>query len=289
MDVAIIGAGELGSALAHRLAARDRVRRVRLIDELAGRAAGTALDIAQAAPISSSSTSITHGSDMADAIGCHAVVFADRADASRSPGREDTDLATLRRAVDLVADAVFVFGRAEQRALIERGVNELHVRPGRLIGSAPLALASAVRALVALEADAAPADVSLTLAGIPPARAVVSWTAATIAGTPVEALLTPPQIARLDARIGYLWPPGPHALASAAAEVCEALSTGGHRAFPCFVWVDGEFGARRQVVALPVRVGPSGLASIARLHLSPGERIRLENAIAGLRADRPAQ
>ena len=49
--VAIIGAGPLGGALAHTLAARDRVREVRLIDDDERIAAGKAIDIRQASPV----------------------------------------------------------------------------------------------------------------------------------------------------------------------------------------------------------------------------------------------
>ena len=51
IDVAIIGAGELGGSLAHVLARREIVRRIELIDPSGQIAAGKALDIMQAGPI----------------------------------------------------------------------------------------------------------------------------------------------------------------------------------------------------------------------------------------------
>src|SRR5262245_3871780 len=46
-EVAIVGAGELGGAVAHVLARRDAVRSIVLADESGRVAAGKALDIAQ--------------------------------------------------------------------------------------------------------------------------------------------------------------------------------------------------------------------------------------------------
>ena len=51
MTVCIIGAGELGGAIAHALARGERVDRVRLIDDAGTIAAGKALDIQQAGAI----------------------------------------------------------------------------------------------------------------------------------------------------------------------------------------------------------------------------------------------
>ena len=54
--VCIIGAGELGGACAHALARSERVRRVIILDDAAGVAAGKALDIQQAGAIDGSHT-----------------------------------------------------------------------------------------------------------------------------------------------------------------------------------------------------------------------------------------
>ena len=49
-----------------------------------------------------------------------------------------------------------------------RAITELHLAPRRLVGSAPLALESAVRAVTAAVMDASPADLSIGVAGVPP-------------------------------------------------------------------------------------------------------------------------
>ena len=64
IDVAILGAGELGGALAHVLARRGIVRTIQLIDPAGQVAAGKALDIMQAGPVERFSTPVAGGTDI---------------------------------------------------------------------------------------------------------------------------------------------------------------------------------------------------------------------------------
>jgi malate dehydrogenase len=77
-QVAIIGAGELGGAVAHALARSNLVQSVRLIDETRRVAAGKALDIAQAAPVEGFATQLSGATDVSMAAGASIVILADR-------------------------------------------------------------------------------------------------------------------------------------------------------------------------------------------------------------------
>ncbi len=280
--VAILGAGELGGALAQTLARRDRVAEIRLIDAAADVAAGKALDLQQAGPIERFGAVLRSSADEASAAGASAIVLADTAGsgvAQEERLQTDRGLSVLRRLFDLDDRAVVVCAGAGARDLIERGVRDLGIERRRLIGSAPGALASALRAMVALEARASPADVSLGVLGVPPSRFVVPWSDGSIGGVRLTSLLTPPALARLDARLASLWPPGPYALASAAARLVEAIVCGSDRRFACFVTLDGELGVRRRTVAAPVTVGAGGVRQVLTPALTVHERVQLDNAI----------
>jgi malate/lactate dehydrogenase len=135
---------------------------------------------------------------------------------------------------------------------------------------------SAARALVSLELDGSPSDVSLSVVGALPADLVIPWTEATIGGSAITAALPAHQLTRLDARVRRTWPLGPYALASAATRVCEALASGSRRRFSCFVMLDGELGARGRVCAMPVVLGPGGVQRILIPSLSVRERVLLD-------------
>ena len=273
--VAILGAGELGGALAHKLAARDRVGSVCLIDPARGVAAGKALDIRQSGPIERFGTRLAAGT--ADAVvGAGVVVVADPARPGARDGGSDPGTALVARIAGLTGDAPIVCAGSDGGELIARAVRELRIARNRIMGSAPEALAAGLRALIALEADLSPGQVAVQVLGTPPERPVVAWSRASAAGGPLEDRLSPSALARVRRRVGRLWPPGPYALASAAARVVEALAGGGsRRVFTCFV----AGGPRRPASAVPVTLGAGGVDEVVAPVLSPNERVQLDNAL----------
>lgn len=271
--IAIIGAGPIGGALAHKLAGRSRVRRIRLIDTSGAIAQGKALDILQSGPVESFSTSVTGADSVHAAAGADVVVLADSA-AGEGEYTGDAALALVGRLRAAGVTAPLVFAGASQREVLKRTVTELHVDAARAIGAAPLALESALRALCAVVADLSGVEVSLSLVGVPPQHAVVAWEEATLSGQPLTSVIAAHDIAALSARIPGLWPPGPYALGSAAARIVEALCNGSRRRFSCFV-----DSGRGKIVAMPVELGPGGIQRIIEPALTRLERTALENAL----------
>jgi malate dehydrogenase len=276
-SVAIIGAGELGGAVAHVLARRDAVRSIVLIDETERIAAGKALDIAQAAPIERFSTGISGSADVSSAAGASVVILADRAGGSEWQG--DDGLLMLRRVAQMASGAVILCAGASQRELVDRGVRELHLSRTRVFGSAPEAFASGARALVALAVDGSPRDVALSVLGIPPARLVIPWDSATAAGRLLSLALDEPARRQLTARIAATWPPGPYALASAATAVIESMNGRSRRLASCFLAPDTSAGTRTRTAAVPVRLSARGIAEVVVPSLSVTEQIALDNAM----------
>jgi len=275
--VAVIGSGPLGGALVHTLALRDRIREIRLIDPHAGSAQGKALDILQSSPVEGFAARIEAAQSLYSAAGADAIVIAD-AGASGAEHTGETGLAIARQVAAVEAAAPLVFAGATQRELIARSVGELHVARTRVLGTAPGALESALRALAGLAIDASGADVQLKIVGTPPRGAVVGWEEATVSGMPLRSELAPHAMAALTARIPDLWPPEPYALASAAARVVEGIVNGSRRRFSCFVSIDAG-PSRNTVIALPVIVGPQGVVRVLEPGLTRQERTQMENAI----------
>jgi malate/lactate dehydrogenase len=81
------------------------------------------------------------------------------------------------------------------------------------------------------------------------------------------------QIAALSARVPTLWPPGPYALASAAARIAEAVCLGSRRQYSCFVDV-----GRGRIAAMPVELRRGGINRIIEPFLTAQERTALDNA-----------
>ena len=276
--VCIIGAGELGGAIAHALARGERVGRVLLIDEVGGVAAGKALDIQQSGAVDGVHTRIDGGQDLTRATG-HAVCVI--ADPARPPGewQGESALAMMKRLRGFVGDAPIVFAGAGQADLLLASVREAGFDRKRTLGSAADALVSATRAIVALEARCSPAEIALTMLGAPPSGFVVPWGEASVGGRALERVLTPVQLRRVEARVSRLWPPGPHALGLAAARVVEALATSARRASSVLTVLSGEFGIRDRVGVLPCYLAPHGIAEIRLPALDARERVQLETVL----------
>ena len=274
--VAIVGAGELGGALAHKLVARDRVGSVCLIDSARGVAAGKVLDIRQSGPIERSGARLTAGAIDA-VVGAGVVVVADPAGRPQE-GRDDSGPALMKRVAGLAGDAPILCAGADGGELIARAVRDLRIVGTRIVGSAPEALAAGLRALIALEANLSPAQVAVQVLGRPPEHPVVAWSGASAGGCPLEDRLSPPALARVRRRVARLWPPGPYALASAAARVVEALAAGGsRRVFTCFVADESRRSPSAPVV--PVLLNASGVGELVAPALSPAERVQLDSAL----------
>ena len=276
-EVAIIGAGDMGGALAHALARSRVAGSIRLIDATGRIAEGKALDIAQAAPVEGFATQLSGSTDSIDVAGAAVVVIADRALGAEWQGDEGLMLVT--RVLQLAPRAIIVCAGASQRELVDLGVRERHASRPRIVGSAPEALSAAVRALVALDRDASAADVALSVVGVPPERMVISWEDATLGGFALTRLIDEPARRRIAARVAALWPPGPLALAAAATKVVECVLGRSRRATSCFVAPDDGAGSRLRTAALPVRLGPAGVEAVILPPLSAAERVALDNAM----------
>lgn len=276
--VAIVGAGPIGGALAHALAERSRVDEIRLID-LEGRVAeGKALDIRQSSPVQLFNARVTGVTSLAAAAGAGAIVFADFAAGGEIAG--ETGLSTVRQISRMDASAPLLFAGGGQRELMQVTVDELHVPARRLIGSAPLALESAVRALAAALLDASPADLAIGVAGVPPRAAVIGWDAATAFNQPISSVLPAHQIASISARLAALWPPSPYTLAAAGARVAEALIGGSRRRYTCFAAIDSAWVGRARIAAVPVEIVRGGIGRTLEPALSRHERTAFENGIS---------
>jgi malate dehydrogenase len=273
--VAIIGAGDLGGALASKLAGRDRVREVRLIDRSGGVAAGKALDILQAGPIERSGARVSSGTDISAVTGATVIALADEVGPPAVELQGEAALELLRRVRTHNARAAIVCAGASHSWLVAHACAELDIPVTSLVGSAPLALVSALQALIALELNGSPQDVCLTIAGLPPQAFVVPWHTASVHGEALETLLTAPALRRVDARLRYLWPPGPYALAAAAARLIEGLIGGSRRTLCGFV-AERSHGGGMRAPARPLRVEAGSVRALDLPALSPQQRVAID-------------
>jgi malate/lactate dehydrogenase len=188
-------------------------------------------------------------------------------------------LATLTRLAPYLSNAPIVFAGVTHATLIESAAREARIAPRRLIGSAPEALASAVKAIVALEAQCSPGEVALTVLGAPPSSFVIPWSEASIGGYALDRVLQQVQLTRIEARVARLWPPGPYALGAAAARTCEAILESSRASLSVLTMLQGEFGARNRAGVIPALLSTNGIARTRVPALNTREQVLLGTAL----------
>jgi hypothetical protein len=276
--VVVLGAGELGGEVARAVAASEVANRVTIVDDAVDVARGKALDIHQAGALEHGDAEVVGSADVAAVIGAAAVVIADRHGPAAEEWTGEPGLQWLARIRALNPRALVVCAGATQLDLVERAVIEQGADRRRLVGSAPEALRAAAVALACLEAGCGPRDVSLTLLGRPPLAAFVPWTEAAIGGQQATTALDPPAIARLDARLSRLWPPGPQALAAAAGRIVRLALVGGPGLACVFAVPERTDEIPARGAALPAAFSPAGL-HVTIPPLSVRDRVRLEGVL----------
>ena len=270
--IVIVGAGEVGGATARECAALDLFSRIVIVDDLANLAAGKALDVAQSAPVDGYHTSLSGTSDVAAVVGAAAIVIAEATDG-------ESGFALLRRVAGLNQSAPIVCAGAAHASIVEKAVNEAGLSRLRVFGSAPEALRSAIIAITSAEANVAPPDISLSVLGRPPLQIIVPWDEASIAGRCATNVLNAAQLARVDARIARLWPPGPYALAAAAARLLRTAFTRSPRVHAALVAVTRDEGLPGRSAMMPVTLDAKGIAALVPPSLSTRDRVRFETSM----------
>jgi malate dehydrogenase len=263
--IAILGAGELGAALARRLADREAAGRVLLIDPELGRARGKALDIRQSGPIEGSDTQVEGCASLIEAGPADVVVWTD------VPGAA---AASVQELASRLGKAMLVVA-CDEPSLVELAV-AAGVPRARAFGSAPLAWSAALRRRLAEALRAAPREVAAVLLGRSPHDLVLPRESATLGGIPIDRVSAGACRTALDGLRGRTL--GPAALAAAAARAIEGLGQAQLSVLPLTAWLDGEYGHRGVALAVPAQLSRRGLQGVLEVPLDPVDRVAFDRA-----------
>ena len=272
--VVIVGAGAIGSAVAQRLAERNRVREIVFVDEAPQVAAGKALDIRQSGPIGSYDTALSATPDVLAATNADAIVISD--DTVSGEWEGERGLALVQRLARAGVKTPLIFAGPKQTWLIEASSREARVPAHLLVGSAASAVPNILRSLVHIETGLTGAAVNV--AGRPP-KFVAGWSAATIGGLQLTALLPAHRLLAISQSLTRFWPPGPQAIAAPTALVVEGLIAGSRQPLPGLAILDDEFGARGSAGLVLLELGPGRIQRRIVPTLSPQESTEAGSAI----------
>jgi malate dehydrogenase len=275
--VAIVGAGQLGASVAARLAARDWAGEIILVGGDDRRAEGKALDLLQSNPVLGSGTRLAAARGLDALAGARWIVIAGPADAG-DDGEIRSDLDELfTSAAREARDPVVVIAGNDPAALLGRA-RDRGLPPRRLIGSAPVALASVCRLHLGRALGCSPRDVAVSIVGAPPAEGLYELFAS-LGGVPLERLVSANDERRIRRQVSARSRPGAQSLASAAAALLDDMVHERGAVRSCYAWCGGAYGARDLFVCAPAVVGSNGVQRILELELEPGKRVTVDRSL----------
>lgn len=297
--VTVVGAGNVGTHAAMRLAETDLVDEVVLVDVVDGLARGVALDLTHAAGLLRFASRI-RGESSIEAAGRseYTIITAGR---PRQPGMSRTDLtATNAEIVGALAEAA---GRVSPDGVIVVVTNPLdemtelawrrsHLPETHVIGMAGLLDSARFQALAALASDGRADTVSGIALGSHGDEMVFPASQARIGSESASARLGDRFPATVDrardsgAEVVGLLGKGSAFITPglAAARMVESMIRGDGALLSATVRPHGEYGIDGVYVGLPVRLGRSGLEEIVSLPLDAAEVSALREAAAKIRA-----
>jgi malate dehydrogenase len=298
--VTVVGAGNVGSNTARRIAEKDLADEVVMIDIVEGLPQGLALDIAQSAPVEGFSTRVSGTNTYADTARSDVVVIT--AGLARQPGMSRMDL--LERNADIVGavtEEIVEHSPETVIVVVSNPLDEMTYLAAlvsgfpkeRVMGMAGVLDSSRLRYFIAERLEVPPSSVEAITLGSHGDQMVALPRHATVQGKPLPDLLDDDALQQLFARtrdagaeiVGYLKKGSAFYAPSSSATAMVASILGDRReALPTCAWIGGQYGISDVYLGVPAKLGRAGVTEIMELDLNDEERTQLAAAAEAIRA-----
>jgi malate dehydrogenase len=297
--LALVGAGGVGSNIAHLAANADLADEIVLIDILPGAAAATAMDLNHASGINRTRARCIGGEDLALVAGADVIVVT--AGRARGPGMTRADLIDINtRVIHSTAEIIKTQAQNAIVIVVTNPLDEMTVEMlratgfprERVLGMAGTLDSSRFRNALATAAGVMPADVDAFALGSHGDEMAPITSHARIKGRVLETFLSEDQIAACvkDAITGggqvvALKKSGSATIAPAhsSIEVIDHIRGAKTGPVPVSVMLAGEFGIENVVLGVPAHLGKSGLVKVEEIKLTDDETQALHAAADAIR------
>jgi len=298
--VTVVGAGNVGSSLAKRIL-DTHLADVVLIDIVAGRPQGIALDLTEASGLEMRPQRIVGTNDYRDTAGSDIVVVT--AGKPRQPGMSRDDLMqvngqivvnTVRQAIAYSPQAKLVMVTNPLDVMTYLAWRTSGLPATQVIGMAGILDSARFRTFIAMELNVPPEDVSALVLGGHGDLMVPLPDYASVSGVPLTELLDAPTIERLvertrngGAEVVNLLKTGGAYYAPAASIylLVEALLLNRHRLLPAATYLTGQYGLYDVYIGVPCRIGQQGVEAVLELTLNDHQRFALQRSATAIKAN----
>lgn len=294
--VTVIGAGNVGSTTAQRLAEKGFCDVV-LVDIVEGMPQGKALDLMQSGPVCGFDSRVVGTNGYEDTAGSDLVVIT--SGLPRKPGMSRDDLLKVNagivkevtgRAIEKSPDAMLIVVSNPLDAMTYVAHKHSRLPANRVMGMAGVLDSGRFRAFIAAELNVSVSDITAFVLGGHGDMMVPSTKYTTVAGIPVEDLIPKDKLDAIVERtrkgggeIVALLKTGSafYAPSAAAVQMCESIILDKKMILPCAVLSSGKYeGCDDLFVGLPAKLGAGGVEEVVGFRLSPGETAALRESAA---------
>lgn len=297
--VTVIGAGNVGSTLAQRVAEHN-LADVVLIDVLEGRPQGVALDLMEARGLAGHNRAIIGTNDYRDTADSDVVVIT--AGLPRKPGMTRDDLlqangeivlAVMKQAVQYSPNACFIVVTNPLDVMTYLAWKVSGLPASQVMGMAGVLDSSRFQTFISMELGVPPTDVSAMVLGGHGDLMVPLPQYSTVSGIPVTELLDEPTLNRLvdrtrngGAEVVQLFKQGGayYAPASSVGVMVEAILYRQSRILPVAAYLNGQYGLEDLYLGVPCRLG-KGVEQVLELRLTELEQKALEESANAVKSN----
>jgi malate dehydrogenase len=297
--IALIGGGNIGGVLAEQIAYRE-LGDVVLFDVVEGLPQGKALDLAEGAPVVAADARITGTNTYKDIAGADLVIIT--AGLARKPGmsRDDllkTNLAIMKQVAEGVRDnapkahVIVVSNPLDAMVYTFKKISGFPRE--RVVGMAGVLDSARFRAFVAWELGVSIEDVTALVLGGHGDTMVPLVRYCTVAGIPVEKMLSREKIDAIVERtkgaggeVVALLKTGSAFVSPAlsAIQMAEAILKDKKRVLACACFLEGEYGVRGLYVGVPCILGAGGVEKVIEVEMNAEERKAFDASVEHVRA-----
>ncbi len=302
--VSLVGAGNIGGALAHMLGASQVVKELVLVDVAGGMTEGKVLDVGQALALLGSDVYITGGSDYAAIEHSDAVVVTAGIPRKEGMSREDllnTNAAVVRNIAENIAKyspgALVIVVTNPLDAMVWCMYKYSGLPANRVVGMAGVLDSARFSFFLARHMNVSVSSVSAMVLGGHGDLMLPLLRYSTVGGVPVESLIESGRLNRGDIaaivertrkggeEIVKLLKTGSAYCAPAAscAHMLESYVRDKRSIMPCSAYLDGQYGVRELFVGVPVIIGEKGVEEVVEFPLTAEEQAVFDQSVELIR------
>ena len=298
--VSIVGAGNVGATVAHWAMARELADIVLVdVEAMAGKTAGKALDLAEAAPVAMVDINVTGTSDYEATRGSDVVVIT--AGVPRRPGMSREDLIGTNAKIvtdvtnDIVSrspEAILIYVTNPLDAIVYLGYKVSGFPKNRVMGQAGVLDTARYRTFIGREAGVSVRDIQAMVLGGHGDDMVPLTRYTSVGGIPVSEFISEDKIKKIVERtrqgggeIVKLLGDGSayYAPGAATVEMIAAIVRDQKRVLPVTAYLEGEYGLNGIFMGVPAVIGASGVERIVQVQLDAREQEMLGKSVASVR------